>query len=110
MEYLPLLLLFNIVLEDLTNVLNHEGEMTATTVGKEKIRILFEYDIVVYQKKKKKKIIHQKLLYLIILINEYINKIEYSQVAEYKRKCKHQWLFLVSIVRRQEKKKDAAFV
>jgi hypothetical protein len=28
--------------------------MTATTVGKEKIRILFEYDIVVYQKKKKK--------------------------------------------------------
>ena len=89
--------------------MNHEGEMTATTVGKEKIRILFEYDIVVYQKKKKQ-IIQQKLLELTILINEYINKIEYSQVAEYKRKCKHQWLFLVSIVRRQEKKKDAAFV
>ena len=89
--------------------MNHEGEMTATTVGKEKIRILFEYDIVVYQKKKKK-IIQHKLLDLTILINEYINKIEYSQVAEYKRKCKHQWLFLVSIVRRQEKKKDAAFV
>ena len=83
--------------------MNHEGEMTATTVGKEKIRILSEYGIVVY--KKKKKIIHQKLLYLIILINEYINKIEYSQVAEYKRKCNHQWLFLVSLVRRQEKKK-----
>ena len=89
--------------------MNHEGEMTATTVGKEKIRILFEYDIVVYQKKKKK-IIQQKLLELTILINEYINKIKYSQVAEYKRKCKHQWLFLVSIVRKQEKKKDAAFV
>ena len=89
--------------------MNHEGEMTDTTVGKEKIRILFEYDIVVYQKKKKQ-IIQQKLLELTILINEYINKIEYSQVAEYKRKCKHQWLFLVSIVRRQEKKKDAAFV
>jgi len=40
-------------LEDLTNVLNHEGEMTATTVGKEKIRILSECGIVVYQKKKK---------------------------------------------------------
>ena len=36
LEYLALLLLFNIVLEDLNNVLNHEGEMTATTVGKEK--------------------------------------------------------------------------
>ena len=41
------------MLEDLTNVLNHEGEMTATAVGKEKIRILSEYGIVVYQKKKK---------------------------------------------------------
>ena len=33
--------------------MNHEGEMTATTVGKEKIRILSECGIVVYQKKKK---------------------------------------------------------
>lgn len=32
--------------------MNHEGEMTATTVGKEKIRILSECGIVVYQKKK----------------------------------------------------------
>lgn len=39
---------------------------------------------------KKKKIIQQKLLDLTILINECINKIEYSQVAEYKRKFKHQ--------------------
>ena len=75
------------MLEDLTNVLNHEGEMTATAVGKEKIRILSEYGIVVYQKKKR--IIQHKLLDLTILINEYINKIEYSQVAEYKRKFKH---------------------
>ena len=90
--------------------MNHEGEMTATTVGKEKIRILSEYGIVVY-KKKKKKIIQHKMLDLTILINEYINKIEYSQVAEYKRKFKHQWLSLVSIVRRQKKnKKDAAYV
>lgn len=70
LEYLALLLLFNIVLEDLNNVLNHEGEMTATTVGKEKIRILSEYGIVVHQKKKKKKIIQQKLLDLTILENE----------------------------------------
>ena len=69
LEYLALLLLFNIVLEDLNNVLNHEGEMTATTVGKEKIRILSEYGIVVHQKKKKK-IIQQKLLDLTILENE----------------------------------------
>lgn len=55
LEYLALLLLFNIVLEDLNNVLNHEGEMTATTVGKEKIRILFEYGTIVHPKQKKNK-------------------------------------------------------
>ena len=83
--------------------MNHEGEMTATTVGKEKIRVLSECGIVLYQKKKR--IIQHKLLDLTILINEYINKIEYSQVAEYKRKFKHQWLSFVSIVRRQKTKK-----